>query len=207
MMQAAISDKTKLGPILVNPCPESKEVAEANLFAFSDEGRARNKALQSTENLVEIKEMPRMRQCFGWMRFTGEELLRRLPAKLRPLPIKIDKVERSIDKHLTYTALVYEFIDSGANDPAVVQKVLDFLWCVGFAHVPVTRAENWESGVLLDYSDVLCIVTGTHGTRVSLDIEQHLTYSDPKSKGEVRLLLASDVIHGATPSARPCPLL
>ncbi|KAF4512590.1 hypothetical protein G6O67_001707 [Ophiocordyceps sinensis] len=157
MMQAAISDKTKLGPILVNPCPESKEVAEANLFAFSDEGRARNKALQSTENLVEIKEMPRMRQCFGWMRFTGEELLRRLPAKLRPLPIKIDKVERSIDKHLTYTALVYEFIDSGANDPAVVQKVLDFLWCVGFAHRSHGQRTGRAEFCLI--IQTLCIVT------------------------------------------------
>lgn len=30
-----------------------------------------------------------------------------------------------------------------------------FLWRVGFAHVPATKADNWEGGVLLDHSDIV----------------------------------------------------
>lgn len=156
MMQAAVSvDIAELGPILVDPTPETREVAEINLFSFSDEMRAQNAALDSTGDLVGVTQIPRMRQCFGWMRFTGEELLRRVPTKLLPPPIKIDWVTRSIDKHALYTAIVYEFVEKGVNEPAVAQQVLDFLWCVGFSYVPTTKADNWESGVLLDHSDIV----------------------------------------------------
>lgn len=156
MMQAALSEANAgLGPIMVDPHPETKEMAEANLFAFSDEARARNATLESTESLVEITQIPRIRQCFGWMRFTGEELLERVPRKLLPPPIEVARVKRFIDKHATYTALVYEFVNTGPNDPDSTQTVLDFLWCVGFAHVPVTKVDNWQSGVLLDHSDIV----------------------------------------------------
>ncbi len=38
MMEAAVSaDNAELGPILINPRPETQEAAEANLFAFSNE--------------------------------------------------------------------------------------------------------------------------------------------------------------------------
>ncbi|KAK0640839.1 hypothetical protein B0T16DRAFT_430841 [Cercophora newfieldiana] len=156
MLEAAVSeDKAGLGPILVNPAPADGKEAEANLLAFSNEGRAQSATLPSTEGFVRITSVPRMRQCLGWMRFTGEELLARLPTRLHPPPIKVGRVERSISKHATYFAVVYEYVEEGLNDPDVVQEVLDFLWCVGFGHVPVTKVENWESGVLLDHSDIV----------------------------------------------------
>lgn len=156
MMQAALSeDNAELGPVLVDPSPETQEVAKANLFAFSDERRARNATLEGAENLVAVTRIPRTRECFGWMRFTGEELLRRVPSKLLPPPIEVARVKRFIDKDATYTAVVYEFVETAANDPDVAQAVLDFLWRVGFAHVPVTKADNWEGGVLLDHSDIV----------------------------------------------------
>jgi len=66
MMQAALSEaNAKFGPIMVDPCPQTEEVAEANLLAFSDEARARNGTLENTENLVDITQIPRMRQYFG----------------------------------------------------------------------------------------------------------------------------------------------
>ncbi|KAH6973806.1 hypothetical protein BKA56DRAFT_491548 [Ilyonectria sp. MPI-CAGE-AT-0026] len=140
---------------LVDPSPETQEVAKANLFAFSDEGRARNATLEGAENLVAVTRIPRTRECLGWMRFTGEELLRRVPTKLLPPPIEVARVKRFIDNHATYTAVVYEFVETGPDDPDAAQAVLDFLWRVGFAHVPVTKADNWEGGVLLDHSDIV----------------------------------------------------
>ena len=86
-----------------------------------------------------------MRRSFGWMRSTGEELLRRVPPDLLPPPIEVDGVNRYIDKHMTYTALVYyEFVEADLNAPNVVQQVLGFLWYAGFGYVPVTKAANWE---------------------------------------------------------------
>jgi hypothetical protein len=154
MMQAAL----KASPVLVDVHPQTPEAARANLLAFADESRTLQNATRAgTDGLVLFTEteMPRMRQCYGWMRFTGQELLDRLPSQLcPPSRFKVGKVERSIDENASYTAIIYEFVESSENDPVVVQKVLDFLWCVGFSHVPVTKAENWTSGILLDYSDI-----------------------------------------------------
>lgn len=47
------------------------------------------------------------------MRFTGEQLLHSLPTKLLPPPMEVARVKRFIDKHATYTALVYEFVETG----------------------------------------------------------------------------------------------
>lgn len=60
MMQAALSnDDAELGPILVDPSPATREVAEANLLAFSNERRADNAARETTEGLMAITQIPR----------------------------------------------------------------------------------------------------------------------------------------------------
>ncbi|KAK3901738.1 hypothetical protein C8A05DRAFT_34570 [Staphylotrichum tortipilum] len=164
MMQAALSeDKAWLGPVLVDPSPASAAAATINMFAFCDETRGRNAAEPpANDKLVEVTTMPRMRRCFGWMRFRGIELLRRMPADLHPpMSLMVGKVERCIDADLTYMALVYEFVEEGENDPAAMQEVLDFLWRAGFAYAPVTKAENWTSSVLLDHSEI--VGCGEHG--------------------------------------------
>ena len=158
MMQAALSeDKASLGPVLVDPEPTTQEAAHSNMLAFSDETRAHNAALPERDaNLIELTTMPRMRKCFGWLRFRGIELLRRMPLDLHPpMSMMVGKVERSIDADLTYMGLVYEYIEEGENELAAVQEVLDFLWRAGFAHAPVTKAENWTAGVLLDHSEIV----------------------------------------------------
>lgn len=84
------------------------------------------------------------------MRFTGKELLRRVGRqKLLPNIIEVDQIQWVIVKDATYT------VETGPNEPDVAQAVLHFLWRVGFSHVAVTKARNWESGVLLDHSDIV----------------------------------------------------
>ncbi len=165
MMQAALSeDKASLGPVLIDPAPASEQAATLNMFAFSDDTRALNaeRPRADDDKRIELTSMPRMRKCYGWMRFQGIELLRRMPLDLHPpMSMKVGRIERCIDADLTYTALVYEYVEDGENDPAAVQEVLDFLWRAGFAHAPVTKEENWTSSVLLDHSEI--VAKGEHG--------------------------------------------
>lgn len=69
--------------------------------------------------------------------------------------ITVSKVERRIQNDTRYTAVVYEFIEEGENDRAVVQQVLDFLWRAGFGRVLVMPPCNWKGGVLIDLSDIV----------------------------------------------------
>lgn len=96
-----------------------------------------------------------MRECFGWLHLTGRDLLRLVPGKLLPPYIEVSNVKRSIQEDASYIAVVYEFVEKGQNDPEVVQQVLDFLWCVGFSYTMTPKANNWESGILLDLSDIV----------------------------------------------------
>ena len=143
-----------MGPILAHPQPETEEAAKANLFAFADETRQKNAALEASDRLP-ITTAPRLRQCYGWMQFTSEELWNRLPRKLRPPYLKVDRVERFIEPDVLYTAVVYEFVEEGENEPEVLGSVLDFLRHVGFIHCWSPKANNWKSGVLVDHSDIV----------------------------------------------------
>jgi len=155
MIQAAVSEEyAEMGPILVAPRPEGQEMAEANLFAFANETRQQNAPSEASDRLP-ITAVPRLRQCHGWMQFTGEELLNRLPKKLLPPYMEIDRVKRSIERGAHYVGVVYEFIEEGENDRAVIGTVLDFLWHVGFSHCSSPKADNWKSGVLVDASDIV----------------------------------------------------
>ncbi|KAK3944262.1 hypothetical protein QBC46DRAFT_361214 [Diplogelasinospora grovesii] len=155
LMQAAVGpDYAELGPILVDPCPETKEAAEANLFAFSREVRLQQSGAFDA-SLFQVTVVPRMRQCFGWLKLTGRDLLRLLPRKLLPPYIKVSGVRRSIRQDACYTAVVCEFVEEAENDPEVVQQVLDFFWCVGFSHIMTPKASNWKNGVLVDLSDIV----------------------------------------------------
>ena len=155
MMQAALSpDSAELGPILVDPSPSTKEAALANLLAFSNEVRLQ----QSTpfdSSLSPVKSIPRLRQCYGWLQLTGDDLLRLLPRRLYPPEYDVSKIKRYIDPDVCYTAVVYEFVEEARNNRKVVQEVLDFFWRVGFSHVLIPMACNWKSGVLVDLSDII----------------------------------------------------
>jgi len=111
----------------------------------------------SPEGLVPVTEMPRMRKCYGYMSFTGEELLDHLPRGRKRVSFALDpkKVFR-IKPEAQYTAIIYEYIErDGCDDRAACQSALDFLWLTGFNGVGVMKAENWANGVLLDHSDVV----------------------------------------------------
>ena len=155
MMKAAMSpDYAEFGPILVNPTPGTKEAAEANLFAFSNEVRLRQ-IKAPDPSLLPVTSIPRLRQCYGWLQLNSDDLLRLLPRKLLPPYIEVSKLKRSIHPDACYTAVVYEFVEEGVNNPEVVQEVLDFFWLGGFSHAMLPRACNWKSAVLIDHSDIV----------------------------------------------------
>lgn len=146
------------GPILLNPEPESRKDAIANLLAFSDEARQQN-AGDKIRDLRQMDEMPRMRKCYGWLKFTGDDLYRHwgpwsVCGRMTPPHICIEKIKRSIDDEKLYTAVVYEFIEEADNAHGAVQSVLDFLWLVGFSFADSPLAVNWKDGVLIDGSEV-----------------------------------------------------
>ncbi|KAI9154719.1 hypothetical protein HJFPF1_07276 [Paramyrothecium foliicola] len=158
MIQAALSaEKAEGGLILINPSPKTRKAAEANLFSFSDEQRAHNATLEvaDTNRLEQITQAPRLRKCYGWMRFTGQELFNRLPWGLSPARIEIYKVKRTVDAQSTYIAFVYEFIEAGPSPSDKIQEALDFFWKTGFSYVPIMRQNNSENGILLDHSEIV----------------------------------------------------
>ena len=157
MISAAVKDDNRAKSILVCPDPTTKTDAKDNLLAFSDEARNQvRSAASQTEfiGLVSITSVPRLRKCFGWMKFTGEELYERLPRKLWPPQIKIEKRNLSIKDEKLYTAVVYEFIPNGENKEEDVQQSLDFFQLAGFSFTPTLLLRNWKMGVLLDMSDI-----------------------------------------------------
>ncbi len=77
-----------------------------------------------------------------------------MPRDLRSPILYSDKTQRGFEPEALYTAIVFEFVEQGENDPRVMRKVVDFLWLVGFCF-PSSLERNWESGVLLDHSDIV----------------------------------------------------
>lgn len=146
--------KRSPGPVLVKPHPGTHQEAESNLFAFLEEVRGQNEAARCSD-LLPVTGVPRMRRCYGWMQFTGEELYQRMPRKVRPPHMGVGKVKRSIREDVHYTAIIYEFVEEGENSPDAVQPVLDFFWRAGFGHGMTPKADNWKSGVLVELSDIV----------------------------------------------------
>ncbi|GAO20055.1 hypothetical protein UVI_02064500 [Ustilaginoidea virens] len=158
MMEAAVSDDVQRGdqngPVLLHPEPRSLQEAKTNLRAFSNEGRQHCKGMDQ-DGLRLMDKIPRMRKCYGWLRFTGRELRHYLPRRLEPPPIRVEKIVRRLDDDASYVAVVYEFVDEGDNDYSTVKSVLEFLWHAGFSHADVTLPANWKNGVLIDLSDIV----------------------------------------------------
>ncbi|KAJ3461568.1 hypothetical protein MRS44_010121 [Fusarium solani] len=128
--QAAIDSK----PIRVLANPKTKQEARYNLFWFSDE--ARLASFPEDLEAAEITSMPRFRKCYGWLKFSGE-------------------IQRSISWSKEYTAIVYEYVEEGENEEAVVEEVDRFCWLTGFSHNLSPAARNWKSRVLVDLADII----------------------------------------------------
>lgn len=151
--------------IRVHANPQSQDEALDNQFAFSDENLAQpsgdgsKPASLSTinpesPNTVSITSMPPLRECYGWLKLRGE-VFNDLPMELRVQPYTVSKIKRSVDSGEKYIALVYEYIEEGENDPAVVEEVDRFFWLTGFSHTLSPAARNWKSGVLIDLADMI----------------------------------------------------
>ncbi|RSM19764.1 hypothetical protein CDV31_001395 [Fusarium ambrosium] len=153
MIEAAIAQaaaESKSIRVLANP--KTKQEARYNLFWFSDE--AHLASFPEDLEAVEITSMPRFRKCYGWLKFNGE-VFKSLPVGLRVHPRTVSKVQRSISFSKDYTAIVYEYVEEGENDEAVVEEVDRFCWLTGFSHNLSPAARNWKSGVLVDLADII----------------------------------------------------
>ncbi|KAK5989706.1 hypothetical protein PT974_07962 [Cladobotryum mycophilum] len=155
MIETAIAQATPESPILVNANPESQYDARMNQRAISEDGRARqqHKFTKASIETKELSQVPRMKKCYGWLNVSGE-MLRALPRSLRPPFIRIEKLIRQLSFEQDYVAIVYEYVEEGENDHAVVQKTLEFLWLTGFTFTS-SLERNWKSGVLVDLSDIV----------------------------------------------------
>jgi hypothetical protein len=63
-------------------------------------------------------------------------------------------VARNFAQDQSYIAIVYEYVEEAANEPAAVEAMTSFLWLVGFSHSG-SHAQNWKSGVLIDLADIV----------------------------------------------------
>ncbi|EHK22894.1 uncharacterized protein TRIVIDRAFT_119569, partial [Trichoderma virens Gv29-8] len=156
MMQESIAQATPELPILVNANPTTREDAWANQVAFSQDRRLLqqqrfSKACIETKS---ISAMPRMRKCYGWLSISSK-VLRTCPRPMRAPPLRIEKLRRQMLSTKDYIAIVYEYVEQGENDHAVVGDVLEFLWLAGFSLTSSPLERNWESGVLLDLCDIV----------------------------------------------------
>ncbi len=142
--------------VYLNPEPKTFQDALANLHAFSDEGR-RKQRFRDLAGAIPYTSTPRLRECFGWMMVSGMELLA-LPMGIRPPRVKLGGQVHEILPTQEYYAIVYEWIPESESvmDKDIVQSQLDFFWLVGFCFVPI-RLENWvRPGVLIDTADLIC---------------------------------------------------
>lgn len=171
-IEAALADHS---PIQLYANPRSKYEALDNLSAFAKENIPANPS-GTCPVFTPLTRMPRFRKCFGWVRLSGD-VFSRLHPRLSAPPEKVDKVERRILPDQEYLALVYEFIDEGPNDKAVVEDTATFLWLTGFSHTLSPLAKNWKSSVLIDMSDI--VYAGGYGW--------HLQEYGPKIAAELLL--------------------
>ncbi|KAJ4212487.1 hypothetical protein NW759_011526 [Fusarium solani] len=146
--QAAVDSK----PIRVLANPKTKQEARYNLFWFSDE--ARLASFPEDLEAAEITSMPRFRKCYGWLKFSGE-VSKSLPFRLWAPPRTVSKIQRSISWSKEYTAIVYEYVEGGENEEAVVEEVDRFCWLTGYSHNLSPAARNWKSRVLVDLADIV----------------------------------------------------
>ncbi|KAL1853642.1 hypothetical protein VTK73DRAFT_8911 [Phialemonium thermophilum] len=111
----------------------------------------------ASSGLVPIRRFPRMPKCYGWLKFNPPALIRRMPHQVRPQPIRIDKYKFYFpdDPDAEHFAIVYEYIEEGETDPAVVDEVAETLWLAGFCFVCTPLARNWRGNVLVDLSDII----------------------------------------------------
>lgn len=145
-------------PVFVLDEPKGKEEARKNYYSFckekSDSRREHDISKEGQTGLMRrISSLPRMTECYGWLKLHSNTW-KHLRSSLEPPDVKIEKIRRYMEPDMEYTALVYEFINGGENEPTVVEKVADFIYHVGFSVPSASLAKNWTDSVLVDYADI-----------------------------------------------------
>lgn len=168
-IQASIKSSNE--SIYLSPDPKSRSDAMANLFACSQERRL-SKPFKNLPGRVRLSSPPRKRECFGWVRFSSQELLS-LPRDLRAGMILVGRHKRHLLPGKEYYAIVYEFIPDHMpllNDDSI-QAAFDFFWLSGFTFMDL-RTENWWRGIFLDAASFISPVaapwSANGGNRVDI---------------------------------------
>lgn len=170
MMQAAVDQANKEGgakPVMLFPNPKTRENALANVFAFADENRLSPPTPEARElnRLIPITSIPPITKCYGWLRFNTDEILARIPRRLRPRAVTIEKAKRYIEPGKEHIAIVYEYIEDGENDASKVEEFLEFMYQAGLCPAS-SHGRNWKHSMLVDFSDF--IGTASYGWHRSL---------------------------------------
>lgn len=171
MMKAAVEQANKEGgskPVLLYPDPKNYEDALDNLSRFAEENRLNPPApeLQELDRLIPLRSIPPITKCYGWLKFNTDEVLPRIPQRLRPHPVTIENITRHVEKGKEYIAIVYEYIEDGANDPAKVEQFLEFMYLAGFCAASSPHGRNWKSNMLVDFSGIISTASyGWHKSR------------------------------------------
>lgn len=151
MIEASVDRATAASTrIHLNPSPETKQDAAANLYAFAEESvQSQSQDLQD----FGISSVPRLRKCYGWSKISGRDS--KIPAALWPRTVNAGKLQRRMSGDGEHIAIVYEYIDKEANNPTTTEEVINFLWRAGFCFTNYPEERNWEDGVLLDLSEIV----------------------------------------------------
>ncbi|KAK5989676.1 hypothetical protein PT974_07931 [Cladobotryum mycophilum] len=124
-MEAAVTRAAEESrPIQVKANPRTRDEALANTFAFADENsqsESSTGALEGDGDTVTIHSMPRMKKCFGWLRFDGQ-LIQQMPLKVRPPVLCVNKIRRAMSNKQDYIALVYEYVEEDENPPELWRR-------------------------------------------------------------------------------------
>ncbi|KAF2968975.1 hypothetical protein GQX73_g4612 [Xylaria multiplex] len=130
--------------ITIRKCPQTHRHALRNLYAFSDEGRAKPSERQEFINPPPFPPLP---TCYGWMRIQRDEIPHVSPGAWNDT----DNVDWR-------WAIVYEFIPGATQDLTIGQLHLDFFYAVGFSLEPF-KPDNWHGGRLVDCNDICSVFT------------------------------------------------
>ena len=154
MIRDAIDTRGASDPVRLMAEPETLEHAARNLSLFATnpphplELSGSQSAVDLTPDLV-----PRLRRCFGWLKFPGACFLDRR-GHMRAPATKVDKIPRYFEEDREYFAILYEYVegldgeddadddgdDSGCPGPS--ETALDFYYRVGFSFVSTPLRRN-----------------------------------------------------------------
>ncbi|RYP53368.1 hypothetical protein DL768_001613 [Monosporascus sp. mg162] len=162
----AVLEKVRAGlrqssplPIYVPSNMTTRCDALGALFACSTDGLQRRvfDGLPPRQRVAISASSTRIRNCFGWIRLRGSDLL--------GLNCKIKRNERDASKGFLaasyfepgnhYFAIVYEFVPREKTETDAVQAQLEFFHRTGFSRCQPLKPDNWQGpGILLDFGDI-----------------------------------------------------